>query len=318
MEPVTIEKAVVAFLSSYLIEGGKAVTKKTGEAFLATLEQHFEDKTAAWEALKDMRNDSQDSDVQASLRLQIKKGIKADEAFAAELAGLLEKVEAVTPATYQAAVYGSGAIAQGKGATAAGAGGMAVGGSVGGSIIMGDGNLIDDHSSSRVQKGGIRASRIEAESVVDGVQMQDGKVEDASQLIELAQAIQGGGITANEIKAGSVVSGLQFLTGKPPENHADLRREVAALRQQLEQAIADGEVENAGDAEDVTEALDKAEAELEKPAPEGRRVVRKLKAAAEILTGVAETAHAAHDVGLKVIKLAPVAAALYQLAQTIF
>jgi hypothetical protein len=189
---------------------------------------------------------------------------------------------------------------------------------VGGAIITGDGNVIGDHSSSRVQKGGIRAGRIEAENVVDGVQMQGGAPDDAAQLVELAQAIQRGGITAGEIKAGNVVSGLQFLTGAPPETPADLQSEVTALRRQVAQAVADGEISSVGDAEDVTDALDKAEEELNKPEPSGKRVVRKLNAAAEILTGVAGTAQAARNVGLEVIRLAPVAAALSQLAQTIF
>jgi hypothetical protein len=218
----------------------------------------------------------------------------------------------------QAHVEGSGAAAQGREAVAAGKDGTAVGGNVGGTVITGDGNVIGDHSSSRVQKGGIRAGRIEAENVVDGVQMQGGAPDDAAQLIELAQAIQRGGITAGEIKAGNVVSGLQFLTGAPPKTPADLQREVAALRRQVAQAVAAGEIASVDDAEDVTDALDKAEAELDKADPSGRRVVRKLNAAAEILTGVAGTAQAARNVGLTVIRLAPVVAALSQLAQAIF
>ena len=231
----------------------------------------------------------------------------------------LEPLPEVTPSvSYHAEVRGSGAIAQGPGAVSAGAGGVAVGGNVGGTVITGDGNVIGDHSSSRVQKGGIRAGRIEAENVVDGAQIQGGTPDDAAQLIELAQAIQRGGITAGEIKAGSVVSGLQFLTGAPPKSPTDLQREVAALRRRVARAVADGEIASVGDAEDVTDALDKAEEELDKPEPSGKRVVRKLKTAAEILTGTAETAQAARNVGLEVIRLAPVAAALVQLAQTIF
>jgi hypothetical protein len=218
----------------------------------------------------------------------------------------------------QARVEGSGAVAQGDGAVAAGERGVAVGGDASGTVITGDGNVVGDHSSSRVQKGGIRAGRIEAENVVDGVQMEGGAPDDAAQLVELAQAIHRGGITAGEIKAGNVVSGLQFLTGAPPETPADLQREVTALRRQVAQAVADGEISSVGDAEDVTDALDKAEEELNKPEPSGKRVVRKLNAAAEILTGVAGTAQAARNVGLEVIRLAPVAAALSQLAQTIF
>ena len=184
--------------------------------------------------------------------------------------------------------------------------------------ITGDGNVIGNESSSRVQKGGIHAGRIEADNVVDGVQVQGGTPERAAALVEAARAIQRGGITADEIKAGNVVSGLQFLTGKPPEDQTELLAEVAALRAQVQQAIAAGGVDDEGDAEDVTDALAKTEAELEKPEPNGRRVVRHLESATEILTGAAESVEAARNVGWQIIKLAPVAAALAQLAQAIF
>jgi hypothetical protein len=318
MDPATIGTAVVAFLSPYLAEGGKAAAKKAGEALVAAIERRFKDQPAAQEALEDMKYDPQDDDIQAALRVQLKKAMQADEAFAAELAGLVEEAQAAAPATYRAAVYGSGAVAQGPGAVAAGERGVASGGSAPGTIITGDGNVVGDHSTSRVQRGGIHADRIEADNVVDGVQTQGATPEDAGRLVELAQAAQHGGITAGEIEAGSVVSGLQFLTGAPPETPAALQREVAALRQQVKQAITAGEVTSAGDAEDVTDALDKAEAELDKPEPDGKRVVRKLETTAEILTGAAETAQAARNVGLQIIKLAPVAVALHQLAQAIF
>jgi hypothetical protein len=54
----------------------------------------------------------------------------------AELAGRL------SPATYQATLHGSGAIAQGEGATAAGERGVLVTGNVAGPIITGSGNTV--------------------------------------------------------------------------------------------------------------------------------------------------------------------------------
>lgn len=176
----------------------------------------------------------------------------------------------------------------------------------------------DSPNEATTGKGGIRAGRIEADNVVDGVQFQGASPENAQALIELAQAIQRGGITADEIKAGSVVSGVQFLTGKPPENQDDLRAEVAALRKQVQQAIAAGEIPSEGDAEDVTEALAQAEAELEKPEPAGSRVVRKLKTTAEILTNTAKVAEGARKAGVAVVKLAPLAMMLWKLAETLF
>jgi hypothetical protein len=243
------------------------------------------------------------------------KGLSKGRPAPDPLSSLPETTERTS---YHTELHGSGASAQGPGAVAAGERGVAVGGNVqGGVIVTGDGNVVGDGSSRHEQKGGIRAGRIEAENVVDGVQVQGGTSAGAGDLVELARAIQSGGITAGEIKAGNVVSGLQFLAGRPPETRGELRQEVAALRRQVEQAVAAGEFTSRGDAEDVTGALQAAETELNRPQPDGRRVARKLRSAAEVLTGAAEAATAARKVGVEIIRLAPVAAALYQLAQAI-
>jgi hypothetical protein len=194
---------------------------------------------------------------------------------------------------------------------------VAVGGDASGTIITGHGNVVGNGSSSHVQIGGIRAGRIQADNVVDGVQMRGGAPADAAGFVELARAIQRGGITAGQIEAGDVVSGLQFIAGGPPAAPDDLRREIADLRQRVQQAIAAGEFAEAGEAEDAQDALEKAEAELAEPEPDGERVVRKLETATKILTRTAEAAQAAGKLGLHVIRLAPLAAALWRLAEKI-
>jgi hypothetical protein len=138
MDPVTIATAVVAFLSPYFTEGGKAAAKKVGEALVATIKRRFQGKPAAEEALKDVEETPQDEDLQAALRVQLKKVMQQDEVFAAELATLLDEARRSAPATYQARLIGSGAIAQGEGATAVGERGVAIGGSVGGDVSTGD------------------------------------------------------------------------------------------------------------------------------------------------------------------------------------
>ncbi len=144
MDPAAVATTVVAFLSPYLVEGGKAAAKKVGEKLVAAIERRFKGKHAAEEALTDVKNNPQDEDFQAALRVQLKKMMKKDETFAAELAELLDEAKAAGPPTYQAAVYGSGAIAQGSGATAAGEGGMAVGRDVKGNISIGGGSVTGD------------------------------------------------------------------------------------------------------------------------------------------------------------------------------
>jgi hypothetical protein len=142
MDLAAIATAVVAFLSPYLIEGGKAAAKKVGQALVGAIERRFQGKPAAQEALDDLKSEPQDDDVQAALRVQLKKAMKADEAFASELEGLLEEAKEAAPTTYQAVVHGSGAIAQGPGAVAAGERGVAIGRDAQGPIITGDNSQV--------------------------------------------------------------------------------------------------------------------------------------------------------------------------------
>lgn len=145
MDPVTISTAVVAFLSPYLVEGGKAAAKKAGEALWSALRKRFEGKPAAKEAMDDMQKAPQDQDAQAVLRVQLKKALAEDADFLAQIAKLLEEAQAEAQAAgVQVTVRGSGAAAVGPGAVAAGTRGVAVGGDVKGSISTGSGNIAGD------------------------------------------------------------------------------------------------------------------------------------------------------------------------------
>lgn len=185
----------------------------------------------------------------------------------------------------------------------------------GNTTITGDGNVIGNNNKVNVQKGGIHARHIEAQNVVAGVMASPEALQHAGDLVKLARAIERGGISADTIKAQNVVDGVYI----PSAHTADeLRQEVTKLIEQVQTAIAAGEIANAGDAEDVTAALDAAETELAKPEPGGRRVTRHLQTAADILTGAADVAVGAQKVGLAVIKLAPVAMMLWKLAENLF
>ncbi len=173
-------------------------------------------------------------------------------------------------------------------------------------------------STSGNEPGGIHARRIEAENVVSGVQIQGGDAQTASSLIQLAQSIRQGTISAEEIKARNLVSGLQYIADPAQASVDDLRRELNALRAQLEQAVASQEFADPADAEDATDSLATAETELAKPQPNGNRVLRKLDEFSQIITRSAETADTAGKLGALVIRLAPIAAALWQVAQHLF
>jgi hypothetical protein len=135
MDPATVAAGVVALLSSFLVEGGKAVVKKAGEALWAALERRFKGKPASEKALADLKSEPTNPDNQVALRKELGKELAVDAEFLAQMAKLLEEAQAERATTsYEAAQQGAGAIAQGPGAAAAAAHGVAVAGDVKGDI----------------------------------------------------------------------------------------------------------------------------------------------------------------------------------------
>jgi hypothetical protein len=253
-----------------------------------------------------------DKIIQAIAAQEALQGILPDAQLEAALASLRQKQAEVTEqlarATAQASLTGSGAIAQGQSAKAVGERGALVEGNVGGSVITGEQSSV----------GGIRAHRIEAENVVQGMQQLGGDLAAAADAVALAEALSRGSISADSIQARNVVAGFQYIADPVQATPDELRQEIGRLRQQLADAITTGEVEAGADVDDAQEALAKAETELEKAEPQGNHIVRKLKEAADILTEGGRTAEAARKAGLALAKLAPVAAALYQIATKLF
>jgi hypothetical protein len=138
--------AVLAPALPYLVEGGKTLVAKAGEeladgawdkikALWGRLRSRVEAKPAAADAVADVVKAPQDKDSVEALRIQLKKILAEDEAFAAEIAELVEPLTGGT--SYQATLVGDGAIAQGPGAKAVGPGGVMVGGDVHGGIVTG-------------------------------------------------------------------------------------------------------------------------------------------------------------------------------------
>jgi hypothetical protein len=204
------------------------------------------------------------------------------------------------------------------GKKAAGDRNVRIGGdNVGGVVVTGDGNAVRV-SNRDVKSGGIRAGKIVADNVVDGVQVRGGDAASAAELIRRAGAIRSGGISADEIRAGNVVTGMQYIADPASATVDDLRKEIAALRDRVEGAVAAGDFPDAEDAEDAVLELSEVARELEKPAPAGKRIVRRLNNLSEILTRAGEILQAAGKVKSKVIELAPYAAAVWMTARTMF
>lgn len=94
MDPQTISviaTAAIGVLSPYLAKAGEVAAKKVGEDIYHALKARFDKKPAAQEALADLEKAPDDGDFQAALRVQFKKLLAEDEAFAAQLQHLLQE-----------------------------------------------------------------------------------------------------------------------------------------------------------------------------------------------------------------------------------
>ncbi len=127
---------VLAPALPFLMSGGKELVdeagKKMGEQAVEAakklwgkLRPRVEEKPAAAEAAQDVARAPEDGDALGALRIQLRKILESDLAFAAELTGLVEAAGARV--TYQGQVKGSGTLVQGSGNVVAGAGGIAAG-----------------------------------------------------------------------------------------------------------------------------------------------------------------------------------------------
>jgi hypothetical protein len=94
MDPQTIgviASTAVGFLASFLTKASEAAAKQVGEDILRTLKARFSRKPAAQEALADLEKTPDDADLQVALRVQLKKLLEEDAAFAAQLQQLLQE-----------------------------------------------------------------------------------------------------------------------------------------------------------------------------------------------------------------------------------
>jgi hypothetical protein len=83
----------VGFLSPYLAKAGEAIAKKIGEEVYQALKTRVSNKPRAQEALVDLEKAPEDPDRQAALRVQLRKLLEEDEAFAMQLQQALKEAE---------------------------------------------------------------------------------------------------------------------------------------------------------------------------------------------------------------------------------
>ena len=93
---------------------------------------------------------------------------------------------------------------------------------------------------------------------------------------------------------------------------------MAAVQEELAQAITAGEIVNEYDADDAQRAVDRAAEQAASDRPTPDTIAAQLDRASQILTKASETAIAAGKFGATIIKLAPVVAGLKQLVDVLF
>jgi hypothetical protein len=175
-------------------------------------------------------------------------------------------------------------------------------------------------NSPRPRTGSVRAGgKIEAENLVTGAQVQGADAETARGLLGLAREIESGSVEAvQDIIAKNVVTGFQYIGhGGSTPNLAQFQQELAALREQLAQAVKAGEIADTYDAEDAQKAVDRAIEQTRAQPPTAEKVTPHLERAATIINKAATVAESVGKIQALVIKLAPVATALGRLASMI-
>lgn len=170
-------------------------------------------------------------------------------------------------------------------------------------------------STGSVKAGG----KIQADNIVTGTQIQGADAETAQKLLESARQIKSGTVEAvQDIIAKNIVTGFQYLGQGGDLSREQFEKELAAVREQLAQAIAASEIADEYEAEDAQKAIERAIEQTQAEQPAAEKITKQLETAATIIEGAAKTAEAAKNFGAKVIKLAPVVLGLAKVAQLFF
>lgn len=101
-------------------------------------------------------------------------------------------------------------------------------------------------------------------------------------------------------------------------NKAELAQQIAQLRTEIDKILQAGEIQNQGDVEDVNDAVEKANTEVGKDAPDGERVVRHLTVLTTILEKTSAMLQASGAVGAYVLGVVPYAQKILEFARAFF
>jgi hypothetical protein len=163
-----------------------------------------------------------------------------------------------------------------------------------------------------------KSGKVSARRIITGVEI-DGAASDAvlKSAIDLMDRLHSGGVSgATGVEVSEdIVTGFRYLNPQAPDRESFVA-ELKALREAL--AHVQEQPEAAADAEAAARSLDDAIGEAQKKEPLGKLVVRRLRDTLEFVTDAGKALEAADKAGPLILKAIPTAAALYQIAQTLF
>jgi hypothetical protein len=171
--------------------------------------------------------------------------------------------------------------------------------------------------ADKPRTGSVRAKNIKARNVVVGVDIEGAASDEVLKAALEAMGRPTGDVTATETLEVSqdIVVGFRYLNPQAPDRE-DFVAELGALREMLAD-LAKGPGAPP-EARAAAASLDDAIDEAKKKEPLGKLVVNRLRDTLEFITDASKALQAADKAGPLVLKALPAAAALYQIAQTLF
>jgi hypothetical protein len=172
--------------------------------------------------------------------------------------------------------------------------------------------------TDKPRTGSVTAKNIRARRIIAGVEIEGAASDEVLKAaLEAMDRLSTGDVRAAETMDVSedIVTGFRYLNPQSPDREAFVA-ELQALREVL--ADLQKQPGAASEIEAAAQSLDTAIEEAAKKEPLGKLVVKRLRDTLEFITDASKTLEAADKAGSLILKALPAAAALYQIAQTLF
>lgn len=176
-----------------------------------------------------------------------------------------------------------------------------------------DGSLARDGSSR-----GIRARRINAHNVVQGIQIKGAASDIIGEVVPSIQRTHEGSIEADDINAYSVVSGLQYTHPADGTTLREMYTELQDLRKELVALSVSGNFSDDQLGQKVLRLAEDLSTELQSSHPDERRVVRDLRMLSDDLSWAARVYNTAGEVSVSIARCTSKANMLWRWARYSF